>query len=120
MVPMMHPRHRPPSIRRGIYFGMEGSGTNMPETGGLIYRKLEKEFPNSEAWLLSVCVLKTKNRLKYCKQDMYWSSSWARILNVQDIIIERTKETSISSTCKPIPSTTIAGAGQPSKHKTFV
>ena len=34
-------------------------------------------------------------------------------VNVQDIIIiERTKETSISSTCRPIPSTTIAGAGQ--------
>ena len=29
--------------------------------------------------------------------------------NVQDIIIERTKETNISSTCRPIPSTTIAG-----------
>ena len=43
---------------------------------------------------------------------VYWSSSWARILNVQDIIIERTKETSISLTCKPFPSTTIAGAGQ--------
>ena len=43
---------------------------------------------------------------------MYWSSSWARILNVQNIIKERTKETSssLSSTC--IPSTTIAGAGQ--------
>ena len=40
------------------------------------------------------------------------SSSWARILTVQDIIRERTKETSsnISSMC--IPSTTIAGAGQ--------
>ena len=39
---------------------------------------------------------------------MYWSSSWARFLNVQDIIKERTKETStnISSMC--IPSTTIA------------
>ena len=42
----------------------------------------------------------------------YWSSSWARILNVQNILKERTKETSsnISSTC--IPSTTIAGADQ--------
>ena len=29
---------------RGIYLGVEGSGTNMLETGGLIYRKLEKEF----------------------------------------------------------------------------
>ena len=40
------------------------------------------------------------------------TASWARILNVQDIIEERTKETSwnISSTC--IPSTTITGAGQ--------
>ena len=46
------------------------------------------------------------------KKSVYWSSSWARILNVQDIIEERTEETSsnISSTC--IPSTTIAGAGQ--------
>ena len=43
---------------------------------------------------------------------MYWFSSWDRILNVQDIIIEGTKETSISSTCRPIPSTTIAGAGK--------
>ena len=45
---------------------------------------------------------------------MYWPSPWARILNVQDIIKERTKETSsnISSTC--IPSTTITGAGQDS------
>ena len=43
---------------------------------------------------------------------MYCSSSWARILNVRDVIKERTKETSsnISLTC--IPSTTIAGAGQ--------
>ena len=43
---------------------------------------------------------------------MYWSSSWARILIVQDIIKERTKKTSsnISSPC--IPSTTRAGAGQ--------
>ena len=43
---------------------------------------------------------------------MYWSSWWAIILNVQDIIKERTKETSsnISSTC--IPSTTIASTGQ--------
>ena len=42
------------------------------------------------------------------KKSVYWSSSCARILNVQ----ERTKETSsnISSTC--IPFTTIAGAGQ--------
>ena len=38
---------------------------------------------------------------------MYWSSSWARILNVQDIIREKTKETS-----SDISSTTIAGAGQ--------
>ena len=46
------------------------------------------------------------------KKAVYWSSSWARILNVQDIIKERTKETSsnISSPC--IPSITIAGAGQ--------
>ena len=46
------------------------------------------------------------------KKSVYWSSSWARILNVQDIIEESTKETSsnISSTC--IPFTTIAGAGQ--------
>ena len=46
------------------------------------------------------------------EKSVYWSSLWARILNVQDIINERTKETSsnISSTC--IPSTTIAGAGQ--------
>ena len=48
------------------------------------------------------------------KKSVYWSSSLEslRILNVQDIIKERTKETSsnISSTC--IPSTTIAGAGQ--------
>ena len=37
---------------------------------------------------------------------MYWSSSWARILNVKYIIKERTKETNlnISPTC--IPSTT--------------
>ena len=50
---------------------------------------------------------------------MYWSSSWARILNVQDIIKERTKETSsnISSTC--ITSTTIAGAGQHSFNTTM-
>ena len=46
------------------------------------------------------------------KKSVYWSSSWARILNVQDIIKERTNETSsnISSTC--IPSTSIASAGQ--------
>ena len=46
------------------------------------------------------------------KKSVYWSHSWARILTVQNIIKERTKETSsnISSTC--IPSTTIAGAGQ--------
>ena len=36
---------------KGIYLGVEGSGTNMPETGGLIDRKLEKEFQNSEARL---------------------------------------------------------------------
>ena len=35
-------------------------------------------------------------------------SLWAKILNDQDIIIGRTKETSISSTCRPISSTTIA------------
>ena len=48
----------------------------------------------------------------YRQKSVYWSSSWARILNVQDIIKEKTKETSsnISSTC--IPSTIIAGAGQ--------
>ena len=42
------------------------------------------------------------------KKSVHWSSSWARILNVQDVIKERTKETSsnISSTC------IIAGAGQ--------
>ena len=46
------------------------------------------------------------------KKSVYWTTSWARILNVQDIIKKRTKETSsnISSTC--IPSTTVAGAGQ--------
>ena len=46
------------------------------------------------------------------KKSVYWSSSWARILNVQDIIKGRTKERSsnISSAC--ISSTTIAGAGQ--------
>ena len=43
---------------------------------------------------------------------VYWSASWARILNVQGIIKKRTKETdsSIFSTC--IPSITISGAGQ--------
>ena len=46
------------------------------------------------------------------KKSVYWSSSWSRILNVQDIIKDRTNEKSsnISSTC--IPSTTIAGASQ--------
>ena len=34
-------------------------------------------------------------------------SSLARILNVQDVIIDRTKETSISPTCRTIPSTII-------------
>ena len=50
---------------------------------------------------------------------MYWSYSWDRILNVQDIIKERTKETSsnISSTC--IPFTIIAGAGQHSFNTTY-
>ena len=50
------------------------------------------------------------------KKTVYWSFSWARILNVQDIIKEITKETrsNISSTC--IPSTTIAGAGQHSSN----
>ena len=43
---------------------------------------------------------------------MYWSSSWARILNVQDIITERTKEESSNIPYMCIPSTTIAGAGQ--------
>ena len=43
---------------------------------------------------------------------LYWLSSWAKIPNVQDIIIERTKETRLSSTCRPIPSITIAGDGQ--------
>ena len=37
------------------------------------------------------------------KKSVYWSSSYTRILNVQDIIKERTKETSsnIYSTCIP-------------------
>ena len=48
----------------------------------------------------------------YKKSVYYWSSSWATIPNVQDIIKEITKETSsnMSTTC--IPSTIIAGAGQ--------
>ena len=48
----------------------------------------------------------------YRQKLVYWSSSWARILNVQDKIKERPKDTSsnIPSTC--IPSTTIAGADQ--------
>ena len=54
----------------------------------------------------SVCFSAKKTK------SWYWSSSRARILNVQAIIKERTKKTSsnISSTC--IPSTTIAGAGK--------
>ena len=44
---------------------------------------------------------------------MYWSFSWARILNVQDIIKERSKERSSSIFLTCIPSTTIAGAGHP-------
>ena len=55
--------------------------------------------------------LRQKIGLLFC-EHYYWFSSWARILNVQDIIIEITKETSISSTCRPISFTTIAGAGQ--------
>ena len=45
---------------------------------------------------------------------MYWSSSWARVINVQVIIIieERTKGTSSNISSKCIPSNTIAGAGQ--------
>ena len=42
----------------------------------------------------------------------YFVNITALFLNVQDIIEERTKDTSISSTYRHIPSTTIAGAGQ--------
>ena len=43
---------------------------------------------------------------------MSLSSSWARILNVQNIIKERTKQTSLNISLTYIPSTTIADAGQ--------
>ena len=46
------------------------------------------------------------------RKSVYWSSSWANILNVQDIIKERTKETSSNISSTSIPSTTIAGADQ--------
>ena len=42
------------------------------------------------------------------KKSVYWSSSWARILNVQDIIKERTKETSSDIISPYVPPTTIA------------
>ena len=53
-------------------------------------------------------MFRQKNGLIFCKFSCIGFYSWASSLNVQDIIIERTKETSISSTCMPIPSTTIA------------
>ena len=44
-----------------------------------------------------------KSAIGLDKKSVYWSSSWARILNVRDIIKERTNKTisNISSTCIP-------------------
>ena len=36
----MHPRHQPFKSEGGIYLGVEGAGTNMPDTGGLIVYKI--------------------------------------------------------------------------------
>ena len=52
-----------------------------------------------------------KISLIFSKHRVYWSSSWARILNVKDIIKERTKETSSNISWTYIPPATIAGAG---------
>ena len=48
----------------------------------------------------------------YRQKLEYWSPSWARILNVQDIIRERNKERSSNKSSTCIASTTIAVADQ--------
>ena len=49
---------------RGIYLGVEGSGTNMPETGGSIYRKLGFR----PGFSLFECI-RQKIGLIFCKHD---------------------------------------------------
>ena len=74
--------------------------------------KLEKEFRTPWPGFSLFGCFRKKIGLIFCKHNClhYWFSSWARILNVQNIIIEKTKETNIPSTCRPILSTTIACA----------
>ena len=61
---------------------------------------------------IDLSAIDKKSALYFQNITVYWSSSWARSLNVQDIIKERTKETNSNKSSTCISPITIAGAGQ--------
>ena len=84
----------------------------MPSQSGQQTHCRKSNLKTSVVLLMSLVCLSAIDKNQLSILTVYWSSSWARILNVQYIIKEKNKETSSNISSTFIPSTIIAGAGQ--------